>query len=399
MLGSNKRTKLSSVSKLSCFTILASTLSIRHIVRSAIGVGPQNASRNILFCNAFVTAAPNPPSFSRKTSTDSASDKHMDSTENTQSECQVEKERYSDISKHAVDQSLWMYHVESTTSTMDEAKLLIENKFVDKTSQQCKSNEEELQRDSPTSFIISATSQSKGRGTSKRNWKSAQTGNALFTIGIQQSAWMNDLKSRNGGIMVPLTLLPLKVGSIVATHVQKFLMDCSNDESRVTVKWPNDVLLYNQETASHEKVAGILIESSQDWFLIGIGINVGYAPDIPSEGVDYGRKATALHKHCKSSDAVDNELNYIDVAKQLGKDVGFTLHSWLYPSRYHLSSQIGHAVLEEWKSFVHWDMELILRDTPNNEKVTLKEVLADGRVVVQEVETGLTRTLVSDYFL
>ena len=44
-------------------------------------------------------------------------------------------------------------------------------------------------------------------------------------------------------------------------------------------------------------------------------------------------------------------------------------------------------------------MQLVLRDTPLRERVTLKSVLDDGRVVVQEVETGATRTLVSDYFL
>ena len=44
-------------------------------------------------------------------------------------------------------------------------------------------------------------------------------------------------------------------------------------------------------------------------------------------------------------------------------------------------------------------MELTLRDTPKRERVRLKEILEDGRVVVQEIETGVSTTLVSDYFL
>lgn len=380
----------SSRSKLpSCFTIiLSSTIFIGRVRRQPTAIGR-------LFCNAFVTAASVPPT-SRKSSTDGASETAMASNN------EITLGRYSFRRKHAQDESLWLYHVETTISTMDEAKLLVESKFVDEKNDQCDSdNHTALDgTDMPKSFVISSTSQTNGRGTSKRKWESAQTGNALFTVGIQQSAWMDDLKLRNYGKMVPLTLLPLKVGTVVASHVQKFLLDCAKNKPipRVTVKWPNDVLLYNDVIASHEKVAGILIESSQDWLLIGIGINVGYAPDIPSEGVDYGRNTTALCKYCPR-DELNKDQTWVDVATQLGRAIAFDLHSWLNHSSASFSTQIGDNILTEWKSYVDWDMELVLRDTPNREKVTLKEVLDDGRAVVQETATGLKRTLVSDYFL
>ena len=51
------------------------------------------------------------------------------------------------------------------------------------------------------------------------------------------------------------------------------------------------------------------------------------------------------------------------------------------------------------KSWVDWDMELIMRDTPNRERVKLVNVLDDGRVQVIGQEDGIQRTLVSDYFL
>eukprot|EP00804_Cyclotella_cryptica_P016724 CCRYP_002021-RA/>CCRYP_002021-RA protein AED:0.10 eAED:0.10 QI:0/-1/0/1/-1/1/1/0/470 len=384
--------------------------------------------RDRLFCNAFVTAVPVPASFSRKFSQSSSSsstaetltDMDMASDEKAdRGECQIAGNRYLFKGTHSQDQSLWIYHLESTTSTMDEAKLLVEQKFMDvnpEIKKGCELTEDGSlsKTDSPNSFLIAALSQSNGRGTSKRNWKSSQIGNALFTIGIKQSTWMTDLKARNDGRMVPLTLLPLKVGSVVAFHIQKFLAACTIAQEsmpRVTVKWPNDVLLHSynahsQSTkVSHEKVAGILIESSQEWFLIGIGINVGYAPDIPSEGMDYGRKATSLSKYCGSllSENGDNhEQLWIDASKKLAKDIAFDIHSWLHPAELtSLSSspQTSDAILREWKSYVDWDMELVLRDTANKEKVILKQVLEDGRVVVEEVETGSTRTLVSDYFL
>ncbi len=313
------------------------------------------------------------------------------------------------------DPNLWLYHVESTTSTMDEAKRLVENRFIDNINEN-KNVEVNYEGNQPTTFLISASSQSKGRGTTQRNWKSSQRGNALFTIGIQQSSWMMGLKSVNQGIMVPLTLLPLKVGSLVAFRIKEYLERCakiranSNEEIHiiptVTVKWPNDVLLRvkqdNIDEQSHEKIAGILIESSRDWFLIGIGINVGYAPDIPKEGADYGRQATCLSRFCEAKSTHHStwtkEEHWIEVSKELARDLAHDLSSWL---RQPPSSQgkLAESILHEWKSFVDWDMELVLRDSEERERVTLTSVLEDGRVVVKVKDTGEVRTLVADYFL
>lgn len=326
---------------------------------------------------------------------------------------------------HPNDASLWMYHVETTTSTMDEAKSIVGDlKLLDDDTDK-EANDYAILK--PTTFVISATSQSHGRGTTQRIWKSSQRGNALFTIGIQLSSWMDGLKEKNNGEMVPLTLLPLKVGSLVAFHIQKALDACDIETQpaqqkimpMVTVKWPNDVLLRTSPTQgidSHNKIAGILIESSQDWFLIGIGINVGYAPTIPLEGVDYGRRATSVSEYCRvtmpanEDDTIDktinddanNEEHWIKISKQLAADITYDLHSWLHhpiSSQHAYRTHSGESILNQWKSYIDWDMQLVLRDTPLREHVTLKSVLDDGRVVVQEVETGVTRTLVSDYFL
>ena len=347
--------------------------------------------------SAFVSAV-NPSS--------SSTSAMSSSSENTADECST---LLPSKVTHQQDPNLWLYHVETTTSTMDEARKIVESITTDDTDER------------PKSFLISAASQSQGRGTTQRNWKSSQRGNALFTIGIPQSAWMVDLKKKNHGSMVPLTLLPLKVGSLVAQQIQRSLEECLQDDKhqgmsnaapKVTVKWPNDVLLKQSSStqSSYEKVAGILIESAKDWFIIGIGINVGYAPDIPKEGSDYGRQATCFSQYCNataSADATndddDNEEYWVEVSKKLAVDIAYDLHSWLHSTPdEHLSSidqHSGGAILDKWKSFLDWDMELVLRDTPKRERVRLTGVMADGRVIVKEVETGTTRTLVADYFL
>ena len=43
----------------------------------------------------------------------------------------------------------------------------------------------------------------------------------------------------------------------------------------VHLKWPNDVML------GAAKVAGILLERSGDWVVIGFGVNLASAPDVP----------------------------------------------------------------------------------------------------------------------
>lgn len=320
---------------------------------------------------------------------------------------------------HQQDSNLWLYRVQSTTSTMDEARKIVDEITASNNNDESGASSSYAK---PKSFVISAESQTQGRGTTQRKWKSSQRGNALFTIGIPQASWMTDLKMKNNGKMVPLTLLPLQVGSLVAQNIQQSLEECIRSDNqqgdnveppKVTVKWPNDVLLKqstntNNNTASYEKVAGILIESAKDWFLIGIGINVGYAPDIPTDGVDYGRKATCFSRYCNSVDAAamdeqNNEEYWVEVSQKLANDIAFDLHSWLHHTQVDDASidehYSGGAILDKWKSYLDWDMELILRDTPKRERVTLTDVMEDGRVIVKEVETDLTRTLVADYFL
>ena len=63
----------------------------------------------------------------------------------------------------------------------------------------------------------------------------------------------------------------------------------------------------------------------------------------------------------------------------------------------------AQTIVDGWKRWLDWDMELVMRDTPDRERVKLVNVLPDGRVEVVDVKNNhdnpTARTLVSDYFL
>lgn len=48
-----------------------------------------------------------------------------------------------------------------------------------------------------------------------------------------------------------------------------------SDPSGLSLKWPNDLLLHGA------KLAGVLLERAEDTVIVGIGVNLGAAPELP----------------------------------------------------------------------------------------------------------------------
>lgn len=261
-------------------------------------------------------------------------------------------------------EGLSLFHFDQTGSTQDEAKRIVV---------------QEADADLQPVVCVTATEQYNGRGTSGRIWMGAR-GNTFVTIGIRQSAWMNT--------KLPLTLLPLQIGTIVAQQVSRLVGNCefsNNMQPFVTIKWPNDVLV------DHQKIAGVLIESENGWFLVGIGVNVAYAPPVPTAGPNHGRPSTSLDVYC-SADGTAAHASYEEIAHQLGVDMARDLAAFLdHPNP-------AQDVLDEWKQWVDWDMELILRDLEDKTPVMPVDVHSDGRLLVRD-RNGRERLMVSDYFI
>jgi BirA family biotin operon repressor/biotin-[acetyl-CoA-carboxylase] ligase len=148
-------------------------------------------------------------------------------------------------------------HLRVTTSTNDRARAL-------------------AAAGAPHGTLVTAGSQSAGRGRQGRTWI-AQAGRALLL-----SLLLRDYDP----------LLPLRAGLAVA--------DLAGEAARV--KWPNDVLVDDR------KLAGVLVEARpQDrWAVLGIGVNVALDPaELPP---DVRERAATLGRRPEELEATLDEL-------------------------------------------------------------------------------------------
>jgi len=128
-----------------------------------------------------------------------------------------------------------------------------------------------VSNDLPPFAVVTAESQTAGRGRSGRKWHSAAGLNLYFSIVL------NDIE--------PQKLLPM---NIFAGYI---LADTLKDIADVKIKWPNDII------AEGKKLAGILMETSfsggkLEKAVLGIGLNVNIE-DFPE---DIAWMATSLKK-------------------------------------------------------------------------------------------------------
>lgn len=118
----------------------------------------------------------------------------------------------------------------------------------------------------PENHWLIADRQSAGRGREGRAWFDG-TGNFMGSTIVQLA---------HGDPAAPSLafVAGLAVWEAVSHHLR--------DPSRLSLKWPNDLML------GGAKLAGILLEGAGDAVIIGIGVNLRSAPELPD------RKTMAL---------------------------------------------------------------------------------------------------------
>ncbi len=132
-------------------------------------------------------------------------------------------------------------------------------------------------------IIISAKSQTNGRGRRGRTW-SGQSGNLYFTYNVH-------IKDNC------LSQLVCIIGLSMAKTIKSLAENLD-----VKIKWPNDVLV------NGKKISGILLEKIEDsnW-AVGIGVNILNSPDL--ENVVY--QATSLKENGIILDRIEFLVYYL----------------------------------------------------------------------------------------
>ena len=143
-------------------------------------------------------------------------------------------------------------------------------------------------------FIISANSQSKGRGRLDRNWESP-IGNLYFSLIVQME---------NAEAVTNYSFL---TACVIGDVLRLYGIETK-------YKWPNDIIL------NQKKLAGILLQfqkiNNVNNLVIGVGVNLVSCPEYAVSLVDYGiLKEDFLQKF-------ENVfLSYEDQYKQFGFSV------------------------------------------------------------------------------
>jgi BirA family biotin operon repressor/biotin-[acetyl-CoA-carboxylase] ligase len=167
----------------------------------------------------------------------------------------------------------------------------------------------------PEGLAILAHRQTAGRGSRGRQWQSPP-GNMNLSVLL-----------RPGLPATESSIFPLLAGIAVAEAICAFLPA----DAAPMLKWPNDVLL------DEGKLAGILIDAAPegknlDWLVIGVGINLMHAPEIPL------RRTTTLNAH-------GGQASPEAAAQMLLHYLGF----WLE----HLKTSGPSAILDAWQQRAH----------------------------------------------
>jgi BirA family biotin operon repressor/biotin-[acetyl-CoA-carboxylase] ligase len=108
-------------------------------------------------------------------------------------------------------------------------------------------------------FWLRAVRQSAGRGRRGRQWSSPE-GNLYASTVVQLRAYDPPVHS---------------LAFVAALAVYDLMLSQLPREADCQLKWPNDVLV------DGAKICGILLERAGDHVIIGIGVNVVSAPDLP----------------------------------------------------------------------------------------------------------------------
>jgi len=111
----------------------------------------------------------------------------------------------------------------------------------------------------PEGYWLVADRQSAGKGRQGRNWSDG-AGNFMGSTVVN---------------LVSVDPLPPTLALLAGLALYETASSFVANPGALQLKWPNDLLL------NRSKLAGILLERVKDTVVIGIGVNLAQAPDLP----------------------------------------------------------------------------------------------------------------------
>ena len=116
--------------------------------------------------------------------------------------------------------------------------------------------------------------QTKGRGRNQNKWTSSKGNLFLSTI----------IKPKKKKCFWH------QLSVIVGFSIIEVLVDLGVNSNLIELKWPNDVLV------GRKKISGVLLESSQNFIIVGIGLNILKIPNLEIKWA-----TTRLYDHVRNS--------------------------------------------------------------------------------------------------
>lgn len=178
----------------------------------------------------------------------------------------------------------------------------------------------------PEGVWLRAERQTSGKGRMGRVWE-GETGNLFASTLVRP---------------IPQDPARPTLAFVAAVAVHEALTEFTG-AGVLTLKWPNDIL------AGSAKLCGMLLESTADAVIIGIGVNIASAPQLPD------REATSLH----ALEAVSS-----NAAAVLDR-IAFHFSEWLARWRtYGLE-----PVIRAWEARAHLRGTPLAAELPDGERI------------------------------
>lgn len=207
-------------------------------------------------------------------------------------------------------------------------------------------------------LVVTAAVQTKGRGRRGRAWASPW-GNLYFSVRLAQAG----------------TLAQTAQLSFVAAVALGDALAEAAPHLQVRYKWPNDLLI------DGKKISGILLETEGPWVLLGIGVNLTFAP--PADGAAFPPTSLAAEgAQVTRQELLPAFCRHLGQVLRLWREQGFEVIRRLWLER---ARGLGQPVVARLQS----GEELV---------GTFADLDVDGALVMDEGQAGRRRIMAGDIF-